>query len=391
MPVEVHSLQTGHTAASALARAACISLTWQIAAVLVTGMSGSLMHVAVVVHGVREYSGDVPLFVLLASEWPFAFTGLSAIRNAGATAGMLSSFLWTSVWGILLACVCNQLYGAQIEDVLSAVMTLIPGYWMSALGAHALRLKTCVLPPMSPPLDCFTEGAADFLVLAAPAKGGAVLSALIAFEVGAACGICVGGGRVSAAGIPGPEVVLPTHDANMLLAVTNMPNWPEYAEVQAAAKGHQIRCVTIVRDPLARLKSLYLYARSGGEHYFRVESGYMHELKRRTTLEDSLGFFWDAFGRAYLSVSANFTLDNLRRGCIPIQMSRLQQNFDAEMERLLLAFGIAKHARSELVTRLASADISRKTAAQLLPTGFERTAGATATHQCAAFAPSTLL
>ncbi len=30
-----------------------------------------------------------------------------------------------------------------------------------------------------------------------------------------------------------------------------------------------VRCVTLVREPLARLKSLYLYARSGGEAWFR--------------------------------------------------------------------------------------------------------------------------
>ena len=109
------------------------------------------------------------------------------------------------------------------------------------------------------------------LVLAASAKGGALLSAKIAAEVGSACGVCVASGERSRSGIPGPVEDLPSYDGQLLHAIVNMRTWPAYAEQQRLRLGGEgeTLCVTILRDPLSRLQSLYGYARSGGEHWFR--------------------------------------------------------------------------------------------------------------------------
>jgi hypothetical protein len=92
--------------------------------------------------------------------------------------------------------------------------------------------------------------------VATPAKSGALLSAKLLLDIGAACrDSCVASGERSHAGIPGPVETPPSYDGDIVHAIINMRGWPSYA----AQRGDgSYKCVSIVREPLARLKSLYL-------------------------------------------------------------------------------------------------------------------------------------
>ena len=118
-----------------------------------------------------------------------------------------------------------------------------------------------------------------------------------------------------------------------------MRGWPAYAEKQKRRLvTNSVLCVTIIRDPLSRLKSLYTYARSGGEHWFRYESGIMRQLRNSTlSLKESLiDVYWDAFGKDYLMQSHEYLMANLfAHRCQPVRLEDLSKNFDGEMFALL--------------------------------------------------------
>lgn len=203
-------------------------------------------------------------------------------------------------------------------------------------------------------------------------------------EVGAACGLCVASPERSHAGIPGPVEILPSYNGQLLFAIINMVNWPEYAVSQgyrnplADAKDAvaddndsgnaigNIRCVTTLRDPLARLKSLYLYARSGGEAWFRYQSGIMQKLQEtgRESLESSLSYFWETFGKAYLEQSHAYMMFNLDLGCAPVRMRDFRHDFDGSIAKILHTWGIKSDVVPTLVKRLEGADLGRRTEAQ---------------------------
>lgn len=260
------------------------------------------------------------------------------------------------------------------------------------------------------------------LIMAAAAKGGAVLSALIVAEVGSACNVCVASGERSAPGIPGPVEDLPVYKGHLLHAIINMRTWPQYVQERMGYKmnmntelaasltaapttcssdearnhssssgvesgdvvtaidlcvpkfksptglvGPNVRCVMLIREPQARLRSLYTYARSGGEHWFRFESGYMQALQNTSlTLQESIELFWKEFGQSYLAQSHDYMLMNLNLGCIPVQMELFKANFTLAAYTVLHTYGISDRAIPQLIERLASsADISRKSEAQM--------------------------
>ena len=130
--------------------------------------------------------------------------------------------------------------------------------------------------------------------------------------------------------------------------------------------GPNVRCVILVREPQARLRSLYTYARSGGEHWFRFESGYMQALQNTSiSLQDSIELFWSEFGKAYLKQSHNYMLMNLNLGCLPVEMELFKTNFTHAVYTVLHAYGISERAIPHLIERLGgSADMSRKSEMQ---------------------------
>jgi hypothetical protein len=197
-------------------------------------------------------------------------------------------------------------------------------------------------------------------------------------QVGTACGLCVASGERSAPGIPGPIEDLPVYPGQLLHAIVNMQTWPQYVEQQGynvssllstassirdeteQRKG-KVRCVVLTRDPLSRLRSLYTYARSGGEHWFRYESGYMQRLGDPSlTLQQSLDLFWEEFGKGYLKQSHDYIMMNLKLGCVPIKMESFKSHYNDTTRELLEIYGINSAVIPELVRRLSSADESVK-------------------------------
>ena len=127
----------------------------------------------------------------------------------------------------------------------------------------------------------------------------------------------------------------------------------------------RVRCVTLIRDPFARLRSLYTYARSGGEHWFRYESGLMQQLSDPSlTLAQSLELFWTTFGRGYLLQSHEYMMMNMELGCTPIRMEAFRTNFTDTVVQILRAYGISESAIPTILERVSSADLSAKSEAQ---------------------------
>jgi len=203
----------------------------------------------------------------------------------------------------------------------------------------------------------------------------------------------VASGERSAPGIPGPIEDLPVYEGQLLHAIINMRTWPEYvyrmgydlhlmntaADIQEVAtsigtklqfgklprfKEHRngkIRCVTLIRDPLSRLRSLYTYARSGGEHWFRYQSGIMRELSDPSmTIKQSLETFWEKFGRGYLLQSHEFMYMNIQLGCVPIKIESFSVNFTNTIQHILEVYGLNERGASTVLKRLMSSDVSTK-------------------------------
>lgn len=202
------------------------------------------------------------------------------------------------------------------------------------------------------------------LVLASAAKGGAFLSAKIAAEVGWLCGLCVASGERSRSGIPGPVENLPTYDGELLHAIVNMRTWPIYAEQQIARLGGQGKtlCVTMLRNPLSRLRSLYTYARSGGEYWFRFESRMMERLSSAANLSESLNLFWSEFGREYLLQSHQFLMLNLQQGCYPARMESFSEDFEGTLAEVFAHWRIKASSSTALTKAIvdSGADLSRR-------------------------------
>ena len=172
--------------------------------------------------------------------------------------------------------------------------------------------------------------------------------------------------------IPGPIETLPVYRGEMLLAIVNMLNWPEYVARHREVLPEAPRCAAMVRDPLSRLRSLYLYARSGGEHYFRYPQlgrntshmAALLDVDRAEGLDASLALFWEEHGRAYLAQSHAYTLFNVRdRACAPLAMESFARDYNGTVRALLDAWGVAPGARAELVARASRHDIGARTAA----------------------------
>jgi hypothetical protein len=146
------------------------------------------------------------------------------------------------------------------DDAVAYLIPYVPGQHMQSLGTAYLRTRTCLIPNLhlperlrEPTLDCWgTTGhhgssaadggsgggsgnntavpefnlnnndGSDFLVFASAAKAGAVLSARVVGEVGAACGLCVASGERSRPGIPGPLEELPVYEGKLLHAIINV-------------------------------------------------------------------------------------------------------------------------------------------------------------------------
>jgi hypothetical protein len=256
------------------------------------------------------------------------------------------------------------------------LMPYIPGTYMQSIGTQYMRFTTCLIPQHLPRIlptqrRCWEgDDNKDILVLASAAKSGAVLAAKIALEIGR-CGVCVASPERSRAGIPGPIEDLPVYSGRLLLAIVNMLNWPEYVYQQgydiesltsSSKRGHEgrVRCVTLLREPMARLRSLYTYSRTGGEHWFRYESGVMSKLNdKNMTLQQSLDMYWNSYGREYLEQSHNYTMLNLRLGCTGVKMESFHSDFAGTLKKVFESFGILESVHEDMISSLSNADSSK--------------------------------
>eukprot|EP00656_Telonema_subtile_P025138 TRINITY_DN27243_c0_g1_i2.p1 TRINITY_DN27243_c0_g1~~TRINITY_DN27243_c0_g1_i2.p1 ORF type:complete len:578 (+),score=151.67 TRINITY_DN27243_c0_g1_i2:117-1850(+) len=340
----------------------------QILPVLGSGLAcGLCHHGALFFYGLRHYSSLSVFTVTILTEWPALISALSvccAIRvPRKVTTGLLAVGA-----AVVVGCA-----GRFDEDaVICWLMPNVPGTMMQSLGTGYLRARTCVLPSQ-PALSSCWPGAQrpPMLVLASAPKGGAVLAAKLAEEVGLSCGLCVASGERSRAGIPGPVEALPTFKGEMLLAIINMRTWPEYVQQHAGSRGAH-KCVAFSRDPLNRLVSLYLYARSGGEHWFRhewlVDAGLPMMTKlSQGTLNASLQLYWNTFGRAYLVQSGEYMhLNGAVHNCTMVKMEAFKEDFDHTARAVLGAWEVTDPAVvRQLLPRMRKHDLGRKSRKEL--------------------------
>lgn len=165
------------------------------------------------------------------------------------------------------------------------------------------------------------------------------------------------------------------YEGKLLHAIINMRTWPLYAErfgydMASVSNPNQsrsfqetgrIRCVTLIREPLSRLRSLYTYARSGGEHHFRYKSGIMQQLSNQSiSLSESVDLFWSLFGKGYLMQSHEYMMMNIKLGCVPIKMESFKQNYTDTILRILDVYGIQLRAVPHLLDRMSHSDVSLK-------------------------------
>jgi hypothetical protein len=362
-------------------------------------LCGIVHHGALFYHGMRGYKDFGSLFLTLVTEWPALITAIAAIEQLGSRAVVRAlPFLadrkkskdevlivepcgakW--VRNVLLitifALLGPHLMNIDDDAATSYLIPYVNGKYMQSIGTAYMRVRTCLLPKyfsllFPAPMDCW-EGSNDMHVLASAAKSGALLSAQIAIELGRSCGICVASGERSTAGIPGPIEALPVYDGRLLHAIVNMRGWPAYVKQQGFdvrsiastsynnENGGQVTCVTLLRDPLARLQSLYTYARSGGEHWFRFESGLMKVLTNpKLTLPESVDRYWELFGKSYLLQSHEYMSENLKLGCTGIFMEDVKNDFNTSVVKIFNAFKINANVHDKLLMRLAKSDGSRK-------------------------------
>lgn len=199
--------------------------------------------------------------------------------------------------------------------------------------------------------------------MAAAPKGGAVFSARVALDVGAACGLCVASGQREHGAWPGPVEDLPTYKGEVLLAMANMRTWPEYARHH----GLRPRCNLLLRDPLARLVSLYLYARIGWERWFR-DTGVSAELAAGTNVAASVALFWRRFGGAYLANSHTYLTESIAEGCRTWKMEDFAADYNGTAARMFAeGWGVEDPtALAEMVEIASEHDLGRRTEKQLL-------------------------
>merc|ERR1711957_430032 len=106
-----------------------------------------------------------------------------------------------------------------------------------------------------------------------------------------------------------------------------------------------------------RLRSNYLYSRSGGEYWVR-SAGIMRRLDVPNTTA-SLEDFWNFSGRGYLEQSHRYLMMNKAQGCVMIPYHKFKLNFNRTIKMMLDGWGIKEQHVPDILERVQKYDFGR--------------------------------
>ena len=257
-------------------------------------------------------------------------------------------------------------------EALYQVLPYVPAEWFQYVGAWYTWADTCVARPalrsvgvVGPALECRAPDAAsvrELWVIVATNKGGSILGARVSLEMAQACGLCWVIGYRENGNWPPPQETLPSVDGDVMPAIANVQNWPDFVR----AHNHtRVRCVVVVRDPLARLMSLYTYALDAGEMGLRPASV---ELKRfGSDFDGGVEWMWRSFAKESMEETQRHLVKSLARPECKAHMvsfDKMATDFDGQMELWFDAWAIPAAVRPTLLRVAQRHDLGRKTAAQ---------------------------
>lgn len=193
--------------------------------------------------------------------------------------------------------------------------------------------------------------------MAATAKGGTVLVARTAVDIGWMCGLCVGLGHRPDSQWPPAIEYLPDYRSDVLQAYANMQNWPEYANQH----GGKVRCVVVTRDPWKRFKSLYLYSYQGSEYGLLQLSQELQSVHNKSIAE-GVDFLYRCIGEYTIRDSLKYLNISLSHpGCIQIKFEDFEKDFNGTMGRWFDQWAITRpEAREYLLAMAAKHDLKQK-------------------------------
>jgi hypothetical protein len=202
----------------------------------------------------------------------------------------------------------------------------------------------------------------DLWVVVATAKGGTVVAARTAVEMGRGCGLCVGYGHRPGGEWPPVVEYVPTFKSDVLLALANMREWPKYA----AEHGGRVRCVVLTRHPLKKFTSLYTYALAGGEYGLQKLSKEMKVL-HSTNVPQAVDHLFRSIGNKTLVDGLDYQQMSLARpDCIQIKYEDMEKDFDATMRLWTKQWGVKNPDVQQKVIALAGRhDLKKKSKEEL--------------------------
>lgn len=264
----------------------------------------------------------------------------------------------------------------DIDDIVYDLIPLIPAEYVQFLGDTYAYYVTCVLYSVALtilPFNYFHQCESlpngklgidhDTLnVIVATNKGGSVLGAFSTFAIASTCGYCMSIAERVDGAWPPKEQLNPKTGAKAYVAISHVPNWPEYAKQQNIKN---IRCVVLTRDPFKRFQSLFTYARDGAEYT-------LHDAKKKIRAMDDMSkavlYMWETIGKDTMIVTHDTLMKSLdpKLGCTRVRFEDIMTDFDGSMKKWLEAWNIhdAK-AQEALLTKLAKYDIKRKKSEEL--------------------------
>lgn len=337
--------------------------------ILLSGLGCGLVHHApLFLSGIKEYMSLQALVVTLLTDWPSImcilvyFTHRWYVVKSPPPLTKRQKMRQRSRRGIMLALLSfvivmvlpNQFWESinlsnlDIDKEFYKLLPYMSAQTFQAIGVTLIWTLSCSqISPIFRTIneDCF-DANDSMRVVATTAQGGDILVAMLASKIGRACGRCVGAGQRHSDEWPGSVESNPDYPSDILLAMTNMRNWPAYV----TDMGKSAQCVVVTRHPLARLRALYLYARNGREKWF-IESGV--EKRLDLPMYESVKQFIDELGLAYLAESHAYLMFNLdQQGCLCIKLEDIRLDFNGTMTQWLSHWKVSKTLRSELLNML---------------------------------------